>query len=192
MNKGPEEIVYIQTARGRMEPEGQALNDRRRRQERIDWIWDKSGPWILPALGLFLLLLNGCAIERAQVAESAQTEMIGLSREQVLACMGPPGNRMAEGATEVWAYGSGDGSTSTVAFADGTTTGSVTGGPGYANFNAASSASAIAHSSRRYCIVNIVMTKGAVSRVSYAGPTGGLLTAGEQCAFAIRNCVKPR
>jgi hypothetical protein len=40
---------------------------------------------------------------------------VGLSKEQVLACMGPPANRMAEGATEVWSYNSGDGHTTTVA-----------------------------------------------------------------------------
>jgi len=34
--------------------------------------------------------------------------MVGLSREQVLQCMGPPGNKMAEGASEVWSYESGN------------------------------------------------------------------------------------
>lgn len=134
--------------------------------------------------------LAGCAVERAQVAESAQTKMVGLSREQVLACMGPPVNKLAEGKTEVWAYASGDGSRTSVSFADANTHGTVTGNSGYATINANTSASGITSSSARYCVVNIVMANGAVSRVNYSGPTGGLLTAGEQCAFAIRNCVK--
>jgi hypothetical protein len=29
--------------------------------------------------------------------------MVGLSKEQVLICMGAPANKAAEGATEVWA-----------------------------------------------------------------------------------------
>ena len=57
--------------------------------------------------------LAGCAIQRAQVAQEAQGSMIGMPKEQVLACMGPPINKAAEGATEVWAYNSGNGMTST-------------------------------------------------------------------------------
>jgi hypothetical protein len=34
-----------------------------------------------------------------------------------------------------------------------------------------------------FCNVSIVMTKDSVSQVNYSGPTGGLLTEGEQCAF---------
>jgi hypothetical protein len=39
----------------------------------------------------------------------ARGRCVGLTKEQVLACMGPPAIRMAEGATEVWSYNSGDG-----------------------------------------------------------------------------------
>jgi hypothetical protein len=39
--------------------------------------------------------------------------------------------------------------------------------------------------------VNIVMTNGVVSEVNYTGPTGGLLTQGEQCAYAVQNCAQP-
>ena len=35
--------------------------------------------------------------------------MVGMSKEQILACMGPPANKAAEGQTEVWGYNSGDG-----------------------------------------------------------------------------------
>jgi hypothetical protein len=35
-----------------------------------------------------------------------------------------------------------------------------------------------------------VMNKGQVAAVNYAGPTGGLLTAGEQCAYAVDACVR--
>jgi hypothetical protein len=38
--------------------------------------------------------------------------------------------------------------------------------------------------------VNVVMTAGRVSSVNYVGDTGGLITQGEQCAFAVQNCVR--
>jgi hypothetical protein len=44
----------------------------------------------------------------------------------------------------------------------------------------------------RFCTINIVMAGGAVSEVNYRGPTGGLLTRGEQCAYAVDACVRPR
>jgi len=34
--------------------------------------------------------------------------MIGLIKEQVLACMGPPASKATEGPTEVWSYPSGN------------------------------------------------------------------------------------
>jgi hypothetical protein len=37
-----------------------------------------------------------------------------------------------------------------------------------------------------------VIQEGAVSQVNYTGPTGGILTAGEQCAFAVEACAKNR
>jgi hypothetical protein len=115
--------------------------------------------------------LGGCAIQRAQVAQEAQGSMIGMPKEQVLACMGPPINRAAEGTTEVWAYNSGNGLTTTSA--------------SYGRFGGS------AVSSSRFCNVNIVMSAGQVSAVNYTGPTGGLLTAGEQCAYAVERCTKP-
>jgi hypothetical protein len=117
-------------------------------------------------------LLAGCAIQRAQVAQEAQGSMIGMPKERVLACMGPPINRATEGSTEVWAYNSSNGMTMTDA--------------SYGRFGGS------AVSSSRFCNVNIVMTAGQVSAVNYTGPTGGLLTAGEQCAYAVERCAKPQ
>jgi hypothetical protein len=98
--------------------------------------------------------------------------MAGMSKEQVLACMGAPVSKAAEGATEVWGYNSGDGTTVATASFD--------------RFGGTSVASS------RFCKINIVFGGGQVSAVNYTGPTGGLLTAGEQCAYAISPCVKPR
>jgi len=129
------------------------------------------------ALGISVLFVSGaCAIQRADVAHNAQAQMIGLSKENVLACMGPPLNKAAEGQTEVWSYTSGNGRVQSSAVVTGDTSYSVTG---------------IAVTTQRYCNIDIVMTNGVVSRVNYSGPTGGLLTPGEQCAFAVQNCAQP-
>lgn len=104
--------------------------------------------------------------------------MIGMRKEQVLSCMGPPSTRAAVGQTEVWSYPSG-GDTSTFSTASGTIDGS-----GNAN---AFGASRTLH---RYCIVNVVMNEDRVSAVNYTGRTGGWATHGEQCAFAVQNCVQ--
>ena len=118
-------------------------------------------------------LATACALQRAEVARNAQEQMIGLSKEKILACMGPPANRLAEGSTEVWSYASGNGMTEGSVF--------VSGGNGFASGSGVST--------RRFCQINVVMTNGSVSRVNYSGPTGGLLSAREQCAFAVANCV---
>lgn len=115
------------------------------------------------------LALAACALQRAKVADEAQQTMIGLTKEQLLTCAGPPANQATVGQTEVWSYNSGNGQTDT--------------------FVSGNRFSASAISSQRFCTVNVAMVGGRVSNVSYIGPTGGLLTAGEQCAFAVSSCV---
>jgi hypothetical protein len=95
-----------------------------------------------------------------------------MSKEQILACMGPPASKAAEGQTEVWSYNSGDGTV--------LASGSVSGG----SFSGVSSS--------RFCKINLVFSAGGVSTVNYQGPTGGLITAGEQCAYAVNACVRKR
>ena len=115
-------------------------------------------------------LVSACALQRAQIAQDAQNKMVGLSKEQVLACMGVPVQKSAEGSTEVWVYHAGDGSTT------------VTGTHAYGI--------ATATASSKYCIINVVITGGNVSQVNYSGPTGGPITGGEQCAYAVQSCVR--
>lgn len=114
------------------------------------------------------LALSACAIARSEVANNAQNQMVGFTKEHVLACMGPPANQATVGATEVWSYGSGD------------------------NMTAASYGNGFAVSSSRHCTVNVTMTNGVVSAMNYVGPTGGLLSPNEECAYAVSNCVHPQ
>jgi hypothetical protein len=111
--------------------------------------------WLI-AIGL---ALSACAIQRAQIASDARIKMIGLSKEQVLACMGPPLNKGAEGGTEVWSYNSGNNVTPAGA------------GNGH------------------YCTINVKMWNGLVGAVDYSGPAGGLITPNEACAFAVEKCA---
>jgi hypothetical protein len=139
---------------------------------------------------LAVIMLAGCSIQRAQIAGEAQSNMVGLTKEQVLACMGPPVNRAAESATEVWSYNSGNERTQLSTFGQSTTDASLYGSGGYVSANASTISSGFGVATRRHCTVNVVMVAGRVVRVNYSGPTGGLLTSGEQCAFAVQNCVR--
>jgi hypothetical protein len=135
--------------------------------------------WVMIACAL---VVSGCAVMRAKEANQAQATMVGMTKEQVLACMGVPAGKAVEGATKVWSYNSGNGQT--VGF--GSSSASVSGGPGYANGYGFSSMV----TERRFCMVNVTMMNGHVERLNYVGPTGGLITQGEQCAFAIENCIQ--
>jgi hypothetical protein len=116
-------------------------------------------------LGIVALCVavGGFAFQRAEIAQQAQASMVGMPREKVLACMGPPAQKATESQTEVWAYNT----SPTIILNEGS-------------------------GATRFCTVNIIMSGATVSEVNYRGPTGGLLTRGEQCAYAVDACVKQR
>lgn len=141
-------------------------------------------------------------MERAQTAAKAQTAMIGLSKGDVLACMGVPQAKSVEGNIEVWSYASGNGRTDTFSNSQSTTNAAAAGvGQATRIGNTVYGAAAVAGASEtsgwgwstrrnRGCTVSVVLTDAKVSRITYNGPTGGPLTKGEQCAYAVENCVK--
>lgn len=119
-----------------------------------------------------LLFLSGCAsFGRAERAGRAKYVLQGKSREQILSCMGPSERSEKIGKTEVWSYSSGGDSVGT---AIGT------------NSNVAIGT---VFTKRRYCVINISFAEGIVDSVSYSGRTGGWLSGGEQCAFALDRCL---
>jgi hypothetical protein len=135
----------------------------------------------LCALFIGGLLVSSCAsskFQRAEIASEAKNSMIGMTKERVLACMGAPTQQAAAGETEVWSYPSG-GDTNTVGSATASTS-----SLGHTNMFGSS------YSAHRYCVVNIVMAGGRVTAVNYTGRTGGWASQGEQCAFAVQNCVQ--
>jgi hypothetical protein len=128
-----------------------------------------EGPMLRHFLAALCLLIAGCAQEPAQIVQETPSKIVGMNKQQVLVCMGSPAAKTAEGHTEVWSYSSDDDHSAVplIAIASGTAV-SVT----------------------RRCTVSIVMTDNLVSQVNYYGPSGALLTAGEQCAHVIQNCVR--
>ena len=116
------------------------------------------------------IALAGCAFGPTATAEKAQTQMIGMSKEQVRRCMGPPPFSYTEGSTEVWAYRS-DGESAGAAQTSGT--GAIAGS-----------------SNARDCIVNVMMQDGRVIDLDYRGPAGRSLAKENQCASMVENCVK--
>ena len=103
---------------------------------------------------------------------------------------GATSRETAEGATEVWSYNSGNNKQIVSTFGSSNTNASVSGNRNYATGQATTTSSGFGVATSRYCTVNVTMVDGRVSRLNYIGPTGGLLTAGEQCAFAVQNCTQ--
>jgi hypothetical protein len=123
------------------------------------------------------LLLSGCgSFQRSTDATNAKSDMLGLRKDQVLACMGIPKRKAHDGTIDVWEYASSDEQTSssgiTQKFGTGTYLGDST-------------------KQKSSCTVSIVMTSDRVSAVHYNGPSGGLLTPNEECGYAVANCVAP-
>ena len=122
-----------------------------------------------------IIVLSGCTdFQRADNAAAAKMQMVGLSREEVLSCMGIPKKKASEGATEVWSYLSTN--------YRGDSSGDIFKTTGYAH-------SSGTHD-RSFCTVNVVMKDGVVKAIHYNGPTSGTFyNKDEQCGFAVENCV---
>jgi hypothetical protein len=107
------------------------------------------------------LVLASCgSIAEDSAAGRAQTEMIGMSKAQVLACMGPAERTAAEGTLEVWQYNVGE----------------VTGFRG----NVAQSA----------CQVDVQWGAGKVASVSYRTQNARLLAPNALCGQAVARCLR--
>ncbi len=123
-------------------------------------------------LVLAFLALTVCEAQTLEVDQIAQQKMIGLSKKAIRACMGLPAKRVSISSTEIWTYATGKGEVGGFFLASGAN--------GMARFGSPTD---------RFCNVNIVMTNAVVSQVTYSAPDGGELPLGEQCVFAVQNCV---
>jgi outer membrane protein assembly factor BamE (lipoprotein component of BamABCDE complex) len=61
---------------------------------------------IMPSVVAPLAVILFCHgdLRRAEAAGTAKPSIIGMTKEQVLACMGPPNQRVTAGAMELWRY----------------------------------------------------------------------------------------
>jgi hypothetical protein len=133
--------------------------------------------FILIAVFVSAALLSGCAdsLRRDDDAAKAKTRMIGMSRVEVLSCMGPPKKKAHEDTVEVWSYLSTD------------DTGTSRGNgykPTPLNFWGSSH-------EKSFCTVNVVMKDGVVTAIHYLGPTKtSFYNDNDQCGFAVAACVE--
>lgn len=122
-------------------------------------------------------LIGGCAARERQVdAELAQTQLIGLSRSELLACAGKPMTQTGSDTAEYFIYVRHEG------------------GNGLAPEPVGSASSAAPISSTSVplrCAATVKLEQGRVSSISYQGHTGGTIFNRQQvCGYIFERCVK--
>jgi len=125
-------------------------------------------------LALIAIFCSGCAFQRASDAARAKTELIGMTKIELLSCAGVPIRQEKVGNLEFLTY-SGGGDSGGPAFGTAVSPSTVIGGS--VRF-------------RRYCEATFILNSGVVEKIIYAGRTGPPGASGEQCAFIIENCLK--
>ena len=122
-------------------------------------------------IGFIVLMLASCGpMQSSQVANQING-MVGLSKEHVLSCMGPPTSTASVGATEVWAYNSvGPITTSAV----------VSGNESLAVGSASTR--------QEFCVVNLTMQSDRVVAANYRSQ-GKLLAPSLPCYSVLHACV---
>jgi hypothetical protein len=107
------------------------------------------------------------------VDQVAQQSMIGLSKRDILACLGQPAQRVPSGqATEIWTYVGGQ----------------MRGyGPQWALLH---NTNLVPFALGGNCDVVLVMTNGQVSEVGYTAVDGSRFPLGQECIFSVERCVK--
>ncbi len=129
------------------------------------------------AIVVLSLALSGCIVQRTIVANRAQTELVGITKTQLLSCAGAPHRQERAEVLEFLTYEGGGGSV----------------GFGVLTQTSPSMGVGVGGSNRRYCEATFVLRNGVVQSVNYQGRTGGLITKGEQCAFIVESCLgQPR
>jgi len=120
------------------------------------------------------LLISACAntgMENSDIAFFAHSQLIGLSKAQILACAGKPAYTDASGDRELLSYSASSGDTTLMIGAGGKVLSNV----------------------RNSCDVTYVLRRGYVEDVRFTGArTGGTFTPDEECAVIVRKCVGVR
>ena len=140
--------------------------------------------WILFALASASLL--ACQIE--SVATKAQSQMLGLKRDQVMACMGPPRATYEEGSTEIWEYYT-ESAPKTTYYE---TTESLKDSKDEDDDKDRKSTRTRkeVYTTQLNCKIHVVYVGDRVTRVNYTGNTDrGGFYKDDECSRVVRNCV---
>jgi hypothetical protein len=128
-----------------------------------------------------VVVVSACALQRAETARRAQTELVGMQKRDLFACAGLPVRDEKVDDLEFLVYeGGGDVVGASTSHASATAWGNTVSG----------NQTTVAKATRRYCQATFTLKDGVVQRVTYQGRTGGLLSKGEQCAFVVEACLK--
>jgi hypothetical protein len=139
-----------------------------------------------------LLLSAACTIQHSFVASRGESELLGMSKQNLLACAGAPARTAIFEGIEVFTYTGGEDTVGYAPTSTGgrdSTSGTYASGTASGNANNTSQPDTGGKSAHRYCEVIFVLKNDVVDSVNYIGPTGGLLTKGEQCAVVVKNCL---
>lgn len=143
----------------------------------------RRGLWGIAGVAVLLTVLAGCAAgPRTELAQRAQTSMVGMPKANLLACAGVPARQASAGGNEYYTYvapPSYAGGPSTSVGIGGGSGGSGVGvgiGLGIPLFSGGSDG----------CEATVMLTNDRVQRVTY--PAGASLPS---CADLVQNCVPP-
>ena len=119
------------------------------------------------------LIASACStasLDDSDTAFLARAVIIGQSRAEVLACAGKPERSTVQGDTETFVYTASSGESTLMVGAGGNLLSNV----------------------KHSCEVSMVLRRGYVEDVLYAGRTGGTTTPGEECAPIVKRCMSAR
>lgn len=129
-------------------------------------------------LFFMVLVLEACAArDRQRTAELAQTQMIGMSRADLLACAGRPASRASGDRIEYFVYVRREGGRDPL----GSEPVGAAGG-----FSPAPSASTPLR-----CEATVKLEEGRVASIVYRGQSGGVVINRQQvCGYIFERCVR--
>ena len=142
--------------------------------------------WTPLAAGGLLLGLAACANPRAEEAANARTALVGLNREQVLACAGVPARTAVSGEREFFTYES----QSVSGYGPSTGFGLGIGGWGGGRYGTGIGLGLPLGGGevrRETCQATFVLERGVVRELNYADPQGGSGLA--QCQRIVGPCM---
>jgi len=143
----------------------------------------------LAPLAALAVLATGCTIAQSVDANRAKEEMVGMSRIELLACAGLPGNVYSEGDTEIMVYYTQGGVVGTGSTIGGAQS-SGTYGMGRYNSTAYGGNFGASNSKVQDCQTTFVLRHGRIDRVNMVGRGEGVAVPNSQCEPIIRNCIE--